>query len=79
MLIVAKPPSLLTGFGVMSATMVTPGKAFSASRIAGEARRQKLDLVLRQQHDVGLAAELLVDVVGRGVAEASCRCDTAAR
>ena len=68
-LIVAKPPSLLTGLGVMSATMVTPGMAFEAVAHGGEARRQELDLVLRQEHDVGLAAELVVDVGDRRVGQ----------
>ena len=39
------------------------------SRMRGEPRRQELDLVLGQEHDVRLAAELVVDVGGRRVGE----------
>ena len=35
-LIVAKPPSLLTGLGEMSATMVTPGMVLNVSRMAAK-------------------------------------------
>ena len=54
---VAKPPSLLTGLGEMSATMLTPGMSRRESRNRDETRREELQAVLGQQHDVGLAAE----------------------
>ena len=55
--IVAKPPSLFTVGGEMSATMVTPGMSFERVAHGGEARREELQAVVRQQHDLGLAAE----------------------
>ena len=69
MLIVAKPPSLLTGLGVMSATMVTPGRAFEAVTHCGKPRRKKLDLILGEQYDVSLAAEVIVDIGDRCVSQ----------
>ena len=50
----------------MSATIVTPGMSLQRIADRDEARREELHAVLRQQHHVGRAAELVADV-GRGV------------
>ena len=71
-LIVAKPPSLLTGSGVMSATMVDARKGLQAVAHRGKPWREKLDLILRQQDDVRLSAQMFVDVGLAAVSERPC-------
>ena len=49
--------------------MVTPGMSFSESRMATKRGASGRDAVLRQEHDIGLAAQPLLYVGGRVVAE----------
>ena len=59
------PPSLSTVAGEMSATIVTPGMCPQRIAHGGETRCQKLQAVMRQQHDLGLSAKPRANVICR--------------